>query len=62
MPTYTFRCPKCQREMDIQRSIKDETKPFCCAEGCGDIEMEQVIGPTSFILNGNCWAKDGYSK
>ena len=62
MPTYQFRCPKCRREIELQRSIKDESKPLCCEDSCGGIEMEQLISTTSFILSGNGWARDGYSK
>lgn len=62
MPTHCFRCPKCHRELELVRSIKDETVPLCCSEDCGPIEMEQIITKTSFILQGGGWFKDGYSK
>lgn len=60
MPRYNFRCPKCHRELEIVKSINDETVPLCCGEDCGPIEMVQVFSPTAFILKGGGWAKDGY--
>lgn len=60
MPTYQFRCPKCRREIEIEKSIKDDTVPLCCSEDCGAIEMEQMISRTSFVLRGTGWFKDGY--
>lgn len=62
MPTYEFRCPKCRRVIELQRSIKDEgTPPLCCEPGCdGQQEMEQIISKTAFSLKGRGWAADGY--
>lgn len=60
MPSYRFKCPKCHREMELTRSIKDESVPLCLEENCGPIEMEQIIQPSSFILSGKGWFKDGY--
>lgn len=62
MPRYDFSCPKCKRVVELQRSIKDETLPLCCEEGCGGIEMEQIISKTAFSLKGGGWAATGYSK
>lgn len=60
MPSYRFECPKCRREVELNRSIKDESVPLCCGEDCGPIEMQQIIEKSSFILNGKGWFKDGY--
>ena len=63
MPTYEFRCPKCRKVIELQRSIRDETSPLCMEPGCdGQQEMEQIISKTSFSLKGMGWASDGYSK
>lgn len=64
MPTYSYECRSCGTTKDIVRGIKeDEVKPKC--ENCfelGNPEMQRVITPTTFILKGGCWAKDGYKK
>ncbi len=63
MPIYEFRCPKCRRTIELQKSIHDESAPICCEEGCdGQQEMERVISSSSFSLKGAGWARDGYSK
>ena len=63
MPTYVYECPKCHRQVELVRSIKeDSTEPLCCEEDCGGLEMFKVIQPAAFHLKGKGWAKDGYSK
>jgi len=63
VPTYEFRCIKCRKVIELQRSIKDETTPMCVEEGCdGQQEMEQLISKSSFALKVMGWASDGYSK
>ena len=62
MPTYEFRCPKCGKEIELTRSMKDESIPLCCDESCGPTEMVQIISKSSFHLKGLGWAAEGYSK
>jgi putative FmdB family regulatory protein len=62
VPTYEFRCPKCAKEVEIQKSMSDESVPLCCEENCGNIEMVQIISKSSFHLKGLGWAAEGYSK
>lgn len=63
MPVYEFRCSKCRRVVELQKSMSDESCPFCCEPGCdGQQEMERIISGTSFALKGMGWASDGYSK
>lgn len=62
MPTYEFRCPKCAKVVEINRSMKDESPVYCCDENCGTIEMVQQISRSNFQLKGSGWASDGYSK
>lgn len=59
MPSYRFRCPKCKREIELQKSIKDDSVPLCLSEDCGAIDMEQIIEKSSFILSGKGWFKTG---
>jgi predicted nucleic acid-binding Zn ribbon protein len=63
MPVYVFECPKCKDTVELLKSIKDETCPMCCAEGCdGNVEMVNVIVGTTFHLKGLGWAAEGYDK
>ncbi len=63
MPTYEFRCPKCRKVIELQKSMNDESCPLCVEPGCdGQQEMEQLISKSNFALKGMGWASDGYSK
>ena len=62
MPTYEFRCPKCGHQIELQRSIRDETVPLCCEDACGGLPMVQQISLSSFHLKGLGWSAEGYSK
>lgn len=60
MPTYVYKCPKCNSEVELIQKITEKISPMCTNEEC-NCEMESVIGSTSFVLKGSGWAKDGYS-
>jgi putative FmdB family regulatory protein len=61
MPTYTYSCPKCKKEIELIQSIKNRLAPHCVEPGCdGGVEMETVLHPAGFVLKGNSWARDGY--
>ncbi len=62
MPLYTFECPKCKERIELMKSIKDDSCPLCCIEGCDGIEMNHIIVGSSFHLKGLGWAAEGYSK
>lgn len=63
MPTYDFECPKCMGRTEVVRSITQSGSigPLCFVQGCDGLQMERVIGATSFVLKGTGWARDGYS-
>lgn len=61
MPMYIYRCTHCQREIEVERPMAEYNKPpeWCCL--CTAQDWERLIGPTSFILQGDGWyAKGGY--
>lgn len=67
MPTYVYECPNCFRQKEISRSIDERDDILICQECSLGMEvfkwvMKRIIAPTSFILKGPGWAKDGYSK
>ena len=40
MPTYTYECPKCDRQEEAIRSIEDRNdSPMCC------VKMNKIIVP-----------------
>jgi len=63
MPIYKYRCTKCEK---IFEKITLSTRPEACKEEvvcvyCFSVEIEKVIGKTSFSLKGKGWYKDSYS-
>lgn len=64
MPTYLYFCEACNKEFEEYHSIKDELKecPKCKLEERPAIPPKKLINGSSFILLGNCWGKDNYSK
>lgn len=62
MPTYDYKCNKCDKEKEVFHSIKEEPSIIC--SNCGE-QMKRCISPntTGFILRGNGWAgKDAKEK
>lgn len=65
MPIYVFECPNCLDTKDLMVSSHKEAEDTimeCDREKCEGLKMKHVIAPTSFILKGSGWAKDGYQK
>ncbi len=61
MPTYTYRCKKCQHEMDVFHSINAEPEIRC--EACGSTHMDRLIGTGSgIIFKGSGFYETDYKK
>ena len=60
MPTYEYRCPKCHRQIELVHGMNEKMSPLCLSDECGELTMERIISPSTFILRGSGWAKDGY--
>ncbi len=61
MPIYIFKCEKCNNMFEVfQKNPKDSFE--CSCPECRSTKVKKCIAPTSFILKGNCWARDNYSK
>ena len=51
MPTYTFKCTKCEKEIDKKLAVNDRNEPQTC--DCGE-PMERTVSHTSPpIFNGS---------
>ena len=59
MPIYEYKCLKCGKiTEEITTKIHDNTTIMCV---CGEPALRvPVLG--NFVLSGECWSKDGYSK
>ena len=58
MPLYDFKCIDCEYVFEIRQKYDD---PNPCCEKC-DGSTERLITNTSFVLKGEGWYKDGYTK
>jgi len=58
MPLYDFICEKCSHSFDEIQKYDDDAPP--CPE-CKGETLRQISAP-SFVLKGEGWYKDGYSK
>lgn len=58
MPTYTYRCAKCESVLEVRQKMTDE--PLTRCEKCGTKTLSKVITNGNFQLKGKGWFKDGY--
>ena len=59
MPIYSWKCKDCDYSFDTIQKVKD---PIPKCEECESVNVVKILSTFGFILKGNCWAKDGYSK
>lgn len=62
MPTYVYRCPGCLDKVELVQKISEKKAPTCERVECFNYskEYETMLQPSSFVLKGPGWAKDGY--
>ena len=58
MPTYTYGCEACNREMEIEQRISEAPLKKC--PKCGKPKLRRLIAGGNFILKGGGWYSDGY--
>lgn len=59
MPTYVYRCSNCGSEIEVVQKMTDAKLTQC--SNCQTDSLERIITPSSFVLRGSGWFKDGYS-
>ncbi len=59
MPIYEYKCNDCKKVIEIHQNINDPEKTIC--PYCNG-KIKRIMSYTSFVLKGNGWANDGYSK
>ena len=65
MPIYLFKCSTCGLEFELFQNHCDDPLPECpnaCNKDRTSNMVYRLISPCSFILKGNCWSQDGYSR
>lgn len=56
MPTYVYRCTKCDVELEIVQKITDE--PIVTCPECGTETLKKIIQPAGFVLKGSGWFRN----
>jgi putative FmdB family regulatory protein len=60
MPTYEYKCLCCDKEFEVEQSIKSLPSAEC--PQCKVTTTKRLIsGGTTFTLKGGGWAADTYS-
>jgi putative FmdB family regulatory protein len=59
MPLYVFKCRHCDHQIEVLQKYT-EPAPACCK--CKSETMDRQVARTTFKLNGQGWAVDGYAK
>lgn len=69
MPVYVYECSGCGLQREDFRTLEEMEKfgHTIIQKGCPKNKrhfhyFKRIITPTSFILKGSGWAKDGYQK
>lgn len=60
MITYEYECAACGTVFELEQSIKDQPASTCVR--CGAKDVKRLVSGGTFMLKGNGWAKDNYSK
>jgi len=58
MPTYAYKCEKCEHGFEVIQKMSDNPLIHCPA--CENETLRKVISNGNFQLKGKGWFKDGY--
>ena len=58
MPTYDYECSKCNKQVEIDKPMKDSHRQEKC-EICGQV-MEKLLSAPAFHLKGSGWYVTDY--
>jgi len=59
MPIYTYKCENCNRTEEYTQKINEDSKTTC--SNCSG-KLKKIMSNFNFVLIGQCWARDGYTK
>jgi putative FmdB family regulatory protein len=57
VPTYDYRCDRCERTFEVRQRISED--PLTTCERCGG-PIRRLLAPTPFILKGGGWYVTDY--
>jgi predicted nucleic acid-binding Zn ribbon protein len=60
MPVYVYECEPCKIHVERTFPVELRDEAVICYK-CSKL-MTRTIAPTNFVLKGDCWGKDGYTK
>ena len=58
MPTYTYACDACEKQLEVEQRISEAPLKKC--PKCGKQKLRRLISGGNFILKGGGWYADGY--
>jgi putative FmdB family regulatory protein len=58
MPTYTYACEACEKQLEVEQRISEAPLKKC--PKCGKQKLRRLISGGNFILKGGGWYSDGY--
>jgi len=60
---YEYRCRSCGNIIEANHSISINPKRMLYCPRCERMRsVKRIISKTSFVLKGDAWARDGYTK
>lgn len=64
MPIYQYKCQNinCNFMFDLYFEKFEDSEPMEICPKCADMGATRIITPCTFKLEGDGWAKDGYTK
>jgi len=60
MPTYDYVCKTCGQNFELRQKMTDDPIKECPKIECTGEVKRLISGPSSFVLLGGGWFKDGY--
>jgi len=62
MPTYEYHCLKCEKDFEVNQSIKDEPLQRCILDGCNGEVRRRIGTGAGIIFKGSGFYQTDYKK
>ena len=60
MPTYVYKCVKCENEWEVIHKMSEDGPETCPRCQAPKSMIERIIQAVASVLKGGGWYKDGY--